>query len=175
MTCSSLVGNFVKQPMKPEVKRAKAFAELRHSGLLYGAKPYAVHLEAVYLAALDFGLPDDYLVAAWLHDVLEDTDTSYDELRTLFGRKVADLVEAVTGRGENRKARQADIVEKLMKHPDAVALKLLDRLANVRAAKTEGRADLLVMYRKEWPAYCELFNLGPAKAMAELRSLLELA
>jgi (p)ppGpp synthase/HD superfamily hydrolase len=161
--------------MKPKVKRAKAFAELRHSGLKYGAQPYTVHLEAVYQAALEFGLPADYLAAAWLHDVLEDTDTSYEELRTLFGRKVSDLVEAVTGRGENRTARQADIVEKLRKNPDAVALKLLDRLANARAAKAEGLRELLVMYRKEWPAYSELFNAGPEKARVELLSLLDLA
>lgn len=138
----------------------------------YGVSPYTVHLEAVYRLAQHFGLPEDYLVAAWLHDVLEDTDTSYAELCNLFGRKVADLVEAVTGRGNNRKARKADTLEKLRKNPEAAALKLIDRLANVKAAAKAGRTDLLEMYKKEMPDYLELFKPGPEAARVELQKLL---
>lgn len=158
--------------MSPKIKRAKVFAEVRHEGMRYGTLPYIAHLEDVYRIAKRFELPEDYLVASWLHDVLEDTDTSYDELCSLFGRKVADLVESVTGRGNNRKARKADTLEKLRKNPDGAVLKLIDRLSNVKAAAKTGRTDLLEMYRKEMPDYSELFKLGPEQARMELQKLL---
>jgi (p)ppGpp synthase/HD superfamily hydrolase len=83
------------------------------------------------------------------HDILEDTDTKYRELVEAFGEEIASLVEAVTGRGGNRKERNADAYEKIRAHGEmAVMLKLADRIANC----THSGASL-DMYKKEWEGF----------------------
>ena len=59
-------------------------------------EPYIMHpLRVAYLVA-SWGFEADTICAALLHDTLEDTDATYDELVTLFGKKVTDMVDAVT-------------------------------------------------------------------------------
>jgi len=103
---------------------------------------------------------------------VEDTATTVEELREAFGPEVATLVYCVTGEGESRKARQRNILEKLAKSPRAVNLKLADRIANVEAARAEGRTGLLHMYRMEIPLYEPVFRLGnPAMYERLLKAL----
>lgn len=75
----------------------------------------------------------DMFVAAWLHDVIEDTDTKYRDVEELFGHNVAQLVDAVTSvEGPNRKLRNAATYQKIRNAGIwAVRLKLADRIANV--------------------------------------------
>jgi hypothetical protein len=75
----------------------------------------------------------DMFVAAWLHDVIEDTDTKYRDVEELFGHNVAQLVDAVTSvEGPNRKLRNAATYPKIRNAGIwAVRLKLADRIANV--------------------------------------------
>jgi (p)ppGpp synthase/HD superfamily hydrolase len=101
------------------------------------------------------------LVATWLHDTLEDTNATYEELEVHFGREVADLVQAVTDApGKNRKERKAKtypMIRKAGKY--AVAIKLADRLANMKAAVDEGKTDLQRMYTNEyWDMYEALYD-----------------
>lgn len=93
----------------------------------------------------------DLCVAAWLHDVLEDTATTREELQVLFGAEVQDLVWAVTGVGANRRERNANMYAKCRVLPRAVHLKLADRIANVRAS--HGTPDKLSMYRREMATF----------------------
>jgi (p)ppGpp synthase/HD superfamily hydrolase len=132
-------------------ERAAAFAVHAHGEQLYGHEPYSVHLEAVRAVLHDFSIDGELTIAAWLHDVLEDTTTTREQIAHAFGEDVAALVEAVTGRGPNRKARRADAYAKIEALPDAVFLKLADRIANVEASKPGGRH--LVMYREEQPGF----------------------
>ena len=154
--------------------KAKAFAEERHRDQMYGGLPYSQHLLDVVNVAREYGLPDYIQVAAWLHDVLEDTNTTFDELMWLFGVKVFDLVNAVTNeKGKNRKERHAKTHPKVRQYPDAVALKLCDRIANVRAC-LENNSSLLQMYIKEYQEFRDaLYRPGEWETLwKELDSLL---
>jgi guanosine-3',5'-bis(diphosphate) 3'-pyrophosphohydrolase len=132
----------------PELEAAAcAFAVERHGGQRYGDAPYVVHLEAVRAVLADFGLGGALGVAAWLHDVIEDTPTSQAELEGHFGAEVAALVWAVTGEGRNRRERARSMYAKIGALPAAAPLKLADRIANVEASRS--RPDKLALYRAE--------------------------
>lgn len=135
------------------IHKARVFAFKAHAGQRYGDEPYAVHLSAVYEVADDFDLPVEIKAAAFLHDVLEDTATSRDDLLLLFGEHVTYLVEAVTGRGPNRRACVLDAHRKIMDYGvEAAVLKLCDRIANAETSQ-RSRPDLLAMYRREQDAF----------------------
>lgn len=135
-------------------ERARKFAAERHASQMYGDQPYIVHLEAVREVLRWAGYEDGHSlsIAAWLHDVVEDTETTIDEIRALFGENVADLVWAVTGVGANRTERNASMYEKCRRCPRAVYLKLADRIANVEAARANDPPKLK-MYQKEMFAF----------------------
>ena len=58
--------------------------------------PYIIHPLAVAEIVAETGLDMDAILAALLHDCIEDTDASFDEIAQLFGQTVAELVEGVT-------------------------------------------------------------------------------
>ena len=147
--------------LSKEEKGARSFAESAHGDQKYGDVPYVRHLLAVRSVLDDFGIAGDLGVAAWLHDVLEDTKTTSDTLELVFGSTVTKLVWSVTGVGKNRKERNECAYDRMERHcPRAVILKLADRIANVEAcAKT--RDHRLEMYRKEYPGFkARLERLG---------------
>jgi (p)ppGpp synthase/HD superfamily hydrolase len=138
---------------RAEEDRARVIAQGAHGDQKYGSEPYVVHLAAVRSVLAEYGFAGDLLVAAWLHDVLEDTKTSVKDLTTAFGSKVACLVVTVTGRGSNRKERNASIYNQVAGHPPALPLKLADRIANGRTCVKRGDAELLAMYQGEYPEF----------------------
>ena len=84
---------------------AKEFAIAQHGNQEYGEHPYSYHLAQVFQVLAEFGYADDEVIAAagWLHDVLEDTPTTYSMLVSEFGEETTDIVWAVTSEpGENR-------------------------------------------------------------------------
>ena len=163
------------------LQKARAFAIKKHAGQRYGHKPYAEHLQDVENVLIRFGvrdLPLDtclvLLSAAWLHDILEDTDTSRDDLESKFWSDVANLVWAVTNEdGCNRAERHVKTYHKIRTHGvNAVTLKLADRIANTEAC-IETNDSRLRMYRKEFPGFSTaLFKSGECEEMwAYLRGL----
>lgn len=136
------------------LQAAKHFATLHHvirKGQLYGALPYTHHLQDVERVLREFGENREVmLVAAWLHDVVEDTDVKVRDVEENFGEEVAQLVSAVTNEeGHNRKVRNALTYPKIRAAgPDATRLKLADRLANVRSGGSS-----LKMYVKEYSEF----------------------
>lgn len=126
---------------------ARVYATKAHNGQTYGGEfPYVIHLQAVESVLLRFGITDENLrCAAWLHDVLEDTDLTYEDLVMFFGSEVANIVAALTEpKGGNRKWRHSQTYPRIRQNNDAIIVKLADRIANVEAG---GRK--LGMYRKE--------------------------
>lgn len=79
-------------------KQAEDFARLRHEGDVYGdGSPYVEHLARVA------GFFEGYTTLAaiaWLHDIVEDTDTNLDEILEQFGLPIAWAVDAITRRDE---------------------------------------------------------------------------
>jgi len=136
------------------LQAAKQFATLHHvirKGQMYGVVPYAHHCSDVeYILRLFGECREELLAAAWLHDVVEDTDQKLRDVEENFGEEVARLVGAVTSEpGESRKVRNALTYPKIRKAgPDAIRLKLADRIANVSAV-----GGSLKMYKNEYPDF----------------------
>lgn len=124
------------------IERAIAFATERHKDQEYADRPYTYHLAQVDSIIQDAGFPQ-YLfrATAWLHDVIEDTETTYQEIVVEFGQDVADMVWACTGLGVNRKARELNINTKLLGYTAACIPKTCDRIANtdssIKSPKTK--------------------------------------
>ena len=122
---------------------AYAFAEACHGGQLRpGGEPYVRHLlQAVEVLAEGAGILErDLLVAALLHDVVEDTACGLDQVRDRFGPRAAELVDWVTKTdppdGDDTAAKEAARLGYLRRlataPPEAVLVKLADRLSNVQ-------------------------------------------
>ena len=115
---------------------AKAHAnQVRSSG-----EPYITHPLAVAYALLELGMDTDTVCAALLHDVVEDTDTTLEEIKKLFGQDVAMLVDGVTKLGKiplfTKEEQQAENVRKILiamsQDIRVIIIKLCDRLHNMR-------------------------------------------
>ena len=80
------------------LENAELFAKLKHAGKLKKSGiTYSNHLENVVSRLKSLGIIDEeVLCAGWLHDILEDTDTSFDELFEKFGRRIAVLTLSLT-------------------------------------------------------------------------------
>lgn len=148
----------------------KAFVEKAHEGQVYAGHPFTYHLEAVasrarqYRDLIDSSLWDTVETAAYLHDVLEDTSTTPEDLRALFGPDVVEIVENVTDKlpDQPRRIRHRATYPVIAGHLPSLYVKLCDRLANVEQAHGD-RAPILAMYRKEHAYFREvLFEAGRA-------------
>lgn len=142
------------------IVEAKEFAKIKHNGQKYGEKDYIYHLDSVYNIGIEFNLDFRYLVAAYLHDTMEDTDTKKIELKNKFGDWIANAVYAVSGFGEGRKARKQNVIEKIKLFEEAIDLKMIDRLANMRESSKNKNIKLLKMYVDEIDDYDSLFIKG---------------
>jgi hypothetical protein len=127
--------------MEPLVERARAYATQAHARIdqrrKYSGQPYDVHLRSV--AALVASVSDDpqMLAAAWLHDTVEDTPATREDIEREFGPAVAELVIELTDvsspKDGNRAARKAiDRLHLAQASPRAKTVKLADLIDNCR-------------------------------------------
>lgn len=160
--------------MKCSMNTAREFAVAAHGGQQYGEYPYEVHLQSVESVLIEFGYGTATLrAAAWLHDILEDTATPFESLRSQFSAEVCELVLAVTSEpGTTRQERNAKTYVKWEDLPlrvmaNIAPLKLADRIANVRNARNN-EPRLYKMYEREHPQFKYfLENFGGSTAMWE--------
>jgi guanosine-3',5'-bis(diphosphate) 3'-pyrophosphohydrolase len=122
------------------VSEAADLAARRHNGMARkgrGNEPYINHLaEVANLLAIATEGNDAGLVAAgWLHDTVEDTPTTGQELAEKFGNRVAMLVIEVTDDMNlpKRERRRRQVVDAPHKSPDAKLIKIADKISNIRA------------------------------------------
>jgi len=141
----------------------RTYAAEAHAGQTYGSEPYTVHLEAVVAIVRAVDPSPLAETVAWLHDVVEDTETTTLDIYQVFGPSVATAVMILTDPPghPNRRARKAALHETLsrLEYPNggpaertALLVKAADRLANVRAC-VEAADSRLSMYRKEHAAF----------------------
>ena len=131
-----------KYPGEEErIRRAFEFISEKHKDQLRkSGEPYIVHPVSVAKILADLSMDATTVIAGLLHDVLEDTEATYGEIKELFGKEVADIVEGVTKIGKikfkNLKEAQAENFRKLIlataKDIRVVIVKLADRLHNMR-------------------------------------------
>lgn len=141
---SELSEQLVTQYSDEEVELIDAaykFAKKAHSGQCrYSGEPYIMHPVAVAKIIFELGMDYESLIAALLHDTVEDTETGLDNIRELFGPDVANLVDGVTKLGkvplETKEERQAENIRKMFiamsEDIRVVIIKLADRLHNMR-------------------------------------------
>jgi guanosine-3',5'-bis(diphosphate) 3'-pyrophosphohydrolase len=118
------------------LRRALAFARARHGAQIRrgGDTPYWVHLVRVAMELSRWGESDpELLQAALLHDTVEDTATTVEELRAGFGPEVADLVDWLTAPDDPGEIRRYyDRLQSSAPHRVQI-LKLADRVDNLRS------------------------------------------
>lgn len=122
------------------IKKAIKYAAYAHRAQVRkdGVTPYICHPYGVYRIAMSYGCDEDQLIAALLHDTVEDTEVTIDDIRISFGDNVARLVwglttpDKSTQPGMNRAARKEAEIQRLLKEPDDVILvKLADIEYNI--------------------------------------------
>jgi (p)ppGpp synthase/HD superfamily hydrolase len=168
----------------PTTKAALEFAASRHEGQVRDTDhaPFILHpLEVAHLLhGRDY--PDHVIAAGVLHDVLEDTDVTHEELVARFGEDVADLVAAVSepdeaGTYAQRKARLRDVVAGAS--TDAAAVFAADKVAKAREFRlglvSEPSAQVDQDKLEHYWACLDLLEhrLGPQPLVRQLRFELE--
>lgn len=123
-----------------KIQLAENFAKERHSGMTGkdGITPHYEHLAAVTSRLKNLGIGDDDVISAsWLHDIIDYTQTSFDELDQRFGSKVAVLVLAISKDKSLPRAKQEEQYVKQLKHAslEAKIIKLCDISASLRDLK----------------------------------------
>jgi len=138
------------------IEKARQFAIEHHGNQKYGDQPYVVHLDEVAEIAADFG--EDAIVIAYLHDVVEDTQATLDDIECLFGRFISDCVAIVTDEtGRNRAERKPKTYRKMSQVSGELELALIvkaaDRLANLRTCVAQDNHRLFKIYKNEHPTF----------------------
>lgn len=146
-------------------KEAEMAALLAHKGQTYDIFPYEKHLRDVVELLKRYGYSGVILIAAWLHDSIEDSTLTHAKIKNAFGIEIAELVYAVTDElGRNRKERKEKTLPKIKAYgEDAITLKLGDRIVNlehsIRMGNTEAK-----MYEKEYSQFKEALYTPGTKA-----------
>ncbi|MCW2758421.1 MAG: bifunctional (p)ppGpp synthetase/guanosine-3,5-bis(diphosphate) 3-pyrophosphohydrolase, partial [Nocardioidaceae bacterium] len=124
------------------IERAYDTADRLHAGVMRrSGDPYITHPLAVTTILADIGMTEATLVAALLHDTVEDTDYALDELRKDFGDEVALLVDGVTKLDKVRygDSAQSETIRKMIvamsRDIRVLVIKLADRLHNMRTLR----------------------------------------
>jgi len=140
-------------------------------------EPYFIHALTVADILADLRMDVDTLMAGLLHDVVEDTEVSLEELRGLFGDDVARMVDGVTKisdiRSHNPDTRKAENYRKLVfsiaQDPRTVLIKLADRLHNMRTIQYLPPERQKSMSRETFDVFAPLAHrFGLAKIKWEL-------
>lgn len=159
---------------------AKEFAIQAHGSQLrkYTGEPYHTHLAEV--AGLVAAVPHTQamLDAAWLHDVVEDTNATLGDVRAIFGSEVGDLVWMLTDVSKpsdgNRAARKAlDRKHLANASPDAQTIKLADLISNSVCITCHDK-NFARVYMAEKALLLEMLTLGDPKLLKIARMMCEL-
>lgn len=130
---------------KKLVTKAFELAHEAHKGMRRkSGEPYIIHpIEVARIAAEEIGLGTKGVIASILHDVVEDTDYTVEDLQNMFGEKVASIVAGLTkleGIFDQSSSLQAENFRKLLltmvEDVRVILIKLADRLHNMRTLKS---------------------------------------
>ena len=163
------------------LERAYRFSELSHQGQHRASgEPYLSHpLEVAHLL-VGFKMDVTTVTAGLLHDVLEDTKATKDDLQREFGQEIAELVDGVTKIGKlafsSREERQAENFRKMLvamaRDLRVLMIKLADRLHNMRTLDYLPAEKSRKIAQETLDIYAPLAHrLGMAKVKAELEDL----
>ena len=164
-----------------QIEKAYLFAKKLHEGQYrISEEPYIIHPVEVAKILVDLKVDTHTLIAAFLHDILEDTDTKPEEIKELFGDDVLTLVQGVTKLGKlqfkSNEERQAENFRRLFiamaNDIRIIFLKLADRLHNMRTLNFMAPNKQQKIARETLDIFAPLANrLGIGRIKAELEDL----
>ena len=164
-----------------QIEKAYLFAKKLHEGQYrISEEPYIIHPVEVAKILVDLKADTHTLMAAFLHDILEDTDTKPEEIKELFGDDVLTLVQGVTKLGKlqfkSNEERQAENFRRLFiamaNDIRIIFLKLADRLHNMRTLNFMAPNKQQKIARETLDIFAPLANrLGIGRIKAELEDL----
>ena len=163
------------------IDRAVEYAREKHKDQKRkDGSPYIIHPLAVAEIVAEMGLDLDAVLGAILHDCIEDTDASHDEIARLFGNTTAELVEGVTkltraNFSSTEQAQMENLRKMFMamsKDIRVVLIKIADRLHNMRTMQYQSPAKQISKCRETMDIYAPLAHrLGMQKMKWELEDL----
>ncbi|HVM31552.1 MAG TPA: bifunctional (p)ppGpp synthetase/guanosine-3',5'-bis(diphosphate) 3'-pyrophosphohydrolase [bacterium] len=166
---------------RPLIQKAYEFAKKAHEGQRrLSGDAYLTHLVGVAEILEELHMDSITIAAALLHDILEDTPVTYDQLKQEFGEEIANLVEGVTKlstrKFQDATLRQAESTRKMLvamaKDVRVILIKLADRTHNMRTLEFLPQDRQEKMARETLDIYAPLAHrLGMAKIKSELEDL----
>ena len=181
---TALEDKIISSGAKMDMERIRAAYEMAHSAhegqLRRDGSPYVTHCVAAADIAVDMGLDEDSIVASLLHDVIEDTSVTYDDIEKQFGSVVADLVEGVTKltrvQYTSKEDEQMENMRKMLlamtKDIRVILIKIADRLHNMRTMAYQSEEKQRSKSLETMEIYAPLAHrLGMQRAKWELEDL----
>lgn len=137
--------------------KAERLAHRHHKGQMYGNKPYMYHLKGVFnLANLEY--PEgstSVLVVSLLHDILEDTDISEEELKEVVTEEEYEAILAVSKKPDEK---YVNYLERVSKNEIASKVKAVDILFNMNHSLKEGNNKRASYYMDKYAKLKKLSN-----------------
>ena len=163
------------------IRAAYSMARLAHSGQLRrDGSPYVTHCVAAADISVDMGLDEDSIVAALLHDVIEDTQLTHHDIARQFGEPVANIVEGVTKltrvQYTSKEDEQMENLRKMLmamaKDIRVILIKIADRLHNMRTMAYQTEEKQRIKSLETMEIYAPIAHrLGMQRAKWELEDL----
>lgn len=175
------IASYIDNPDLALIQRAYVFSAQAHEGVVRrSGEPYISHpLSVAYLLA-EMQMDEPTVAAGLLHDTVEDTETSVDEIDELFGEEVADIVNGVTKISkmafESKAMAQGENIRKMILAMNedirVIMVKLADRLHNMRTLQYMKSVKQRLIAQETKEIYAPLANrLGLHRLKIELEDL----
>ncbi len=174
------IKDYSKEDIK-KIKKAYNFADMYHAGQMrQSGEPYIIHPLNVCYTLAEMHADSDTLCAGLLHDVLEDTKATYEEIENEFNPCVAKLVDGVTkisgmnfsSKSEMKYANTRKIINGLTQDVRIIIIKLADRLHNMRTLEFKRKEKQQEISIETMEIYVPLaYSIGAYRLKCELEDL----
>lgn len=164
-----------------KIRKAYYFTKECHEGQFRNSgEPYFNHPVAVAEILAELYMDDDTIIAGLMHDILEDTEITFDEMSEMFGEEVAKLVDGVTKlkkiKYQTKQESQADNLRKMVLAMNSdirvIIIKIADRLHNMRTLEYMRKDKQMEKAKETLEIYAPLaYRLGMSSIKWELEDL----